>query len=475
MLTPQETDELMRDHAPARRRRDVDRLHHPQAARGPAVADRITVIRRGKVVGDGRADRHRGRARLAHGRARRCSLGVDKAPAAAGRGRAGRAPTLRVIDDAGTAPLDGISFDVRARRDRSPSPASQGNGQTELTEASLGPAAAPTPGRCGWTGAELRRARRRRACSTPGVGFVPEDRQHDGLVGSFSIAENLVLDLHDASPFASRPRVRPGRRARATPSSASRSSTSAPPRRRRRRRTLSGGNQQKVVLAREMSRPLRLLVAAQPTRGVDVGSIEFVHQRIVAERDRGTAVVIVSTELDEVLALADRIVVHVPRPDRRRGRARRRQPRRPRPDDGRRAPPDEAAEPAEAPTATPAADRRSRDRAASRRHRTPPAAAPGCAAGRTLRDGHRASLIAALAVVLALVVGAVLIAVGDAAASQTPRATSSPARRHVHRGLGRRSRDAYSALFQGAVFDPEPRRHRGAAPAHRDADVRRRR
>jgi simple sugar transport system ATP-binding protein len=137
---------------------------------------------------------------------------------------------------------------------------------------------------------------------------VPEDRTHDGLVGSFSVAENLILDLFDQKPFATGlsldlDKVRTNAEERVqeydvrTPSIQAHAST------------LSGGNQQKVVLARELSRSLRLLVVAQPTRGLDVGSMEFVHRRIVAERDAGAAVVLVSTELDEVLGLADRIAV----------------------------------------------------------------------------------------------------------------------------------------------------------------------
>ena len=140
---------------------------------------------------------------------------------------------------------------------------------------------------------------------------MPEDRLHDGLVGSFTLAENLVLDTYDTRPFASRGVLDLGRiasnaqerleefdvRPRTPPAAAS---------------TLSGGNQQKVVLARELSRPLKLLIVSQPTRGLDVGSMEFVHKRIVAERDTGAAVVLVSTELDEVLALADRIAGEVP-------------------------------------------------------------------------------------------------------------------------------------------------------------------
>jgi simple sugar transport system ATP-binding protein len=141
-----------------------------------------------------------------------------------------------------------------------------------------------------------------------GVGFVPEDRKEDGLVAAFSVAENLMLDRANGAPFVKLGSVQLAYlaefaqeklgefdiRAQSVASHAS---------------NLSGGNQQKVVLARELSRSLRLFVAAQPTRGLDVGSIEFVHSQIVATRDAGLPVIVVSTELDEVTALADRIAV----------------------------------------------------------------------------------------------------------------------------------------------------------------------
>jgi len=141
-----------------------------------------------------------------------------------------------------------------------------------------------------------------------GVSFIPEDRKKDGLVSEFSIAENLMLDSSFQSRFTKGLNIDfPARRKIAedlvqrfdvrTPSSQTLASK------------LSGGNQQKVVVARELSRDGNLLIAAQPTRGVDVGSIEFIHQQILAERDSGRAVILISTELDEVLALADRIAV----------------------------------------------------------------------------------------------------------------------------------------------------------------------
>jgi ABC-type uncharacterized transport system ATPase subunit len=141
-----------------------------------------------------------------------------------------------------------------------------------------------------------------------GVGFVPEDRKHDGFVGSFSVAENLVLNQHEERPFArgvalDLQSIRRNAEERVREFDIRTQSVDSPV------GSLSGGNQQKVVLARELSRPLAALIANQPTRGVDVGAIEFLHSRLVAERDRGTAVLIVSTELDEVVALADRIAV----------------------------------------------------------------------------------------------------------------------------------------------------------------------
>lgn len=182
----------------------------------------------------------------------------------------------------------------------------QGNGQTELVETICG-LRHPVAGTVTLDGAELV-GRSVREVLAAGVGHVPEDRTVDGLVAEMSVAENLVLDLYDRPPFARGVRldprqVRENAEQRTAEFDVRTRSVDAPA------STLSGGNQQKVVLAREMSRPLRLLIASQPTRGLDVGSIEFVHRRIVAERDLGTPVLIVSTELDEVLALADRIVV----------------------------------------------------------------------------------------------------------------------------------------------------------------------
>jgi len=182
----------------------------------------------------------------------------------------------------------------------------QGNGQTELCEALMGlrPTAA---GRVTLDGRDLTHAtpaERLRA----GIAYVPEDRQEDGLIGDFSVADNMVLDQYNKPPFASGINLKLGAIAanaaeRVQEFDVRTTSAQAPV------GTLSGGNQQKVILARELAREHKVLIASQPTRGLDVGSIEFVHRRIVEQRDHGVAVLIVSAELDEIYALADRIAV----------------------------------------------------------------------------------------------------------------------------------------------------------------------
>ncbi|GEL95676.1 ABC transporter ATP-binding protein [Cellulomonas composti] len=303
VLTPQETDELI---GIMRQLKEsgtsiVFITHKLREVR--AIADRITVIRRGKVVGEASpTSTEQELASLMVGRS--VSLGVDKGPAEPGEETV-QVRGLTVIDPAGVRQVDDVSFGVR-RGEILAIAGVQGNGQTELTEVMLG-LTQPVAGSVQLDGDELV-GRSVKEVLRAGVGFVPEDRTIDGLVSEFSVAENLVLDLHDVPPFArsvqmNLAKVRANAEQRTVEFDVRTPSVEAAA------GTLSGGNQQKVVLAREMSRPLRLFIASQPTRGLDVGSIEFVHQRIVQERDHGTPVIIVSTELDEVLGLADRIVV----------------------------------------------------------------------------------------------------------------------------------------------------------------------
>ncbi|OYO21017.1 heme ABC transporter ATP-binding protein [Enemella dayhoffiae] len=304
VLTPQEIDELM---AVMQRLKDEGRAivfitHKLREVR--AVADRITVIRRGKVVGEASPGATESElAELMVGRA--VQLTVDKAPPAADGEVRLSVQDLRVLSPAGQVVVNDVSFDVRGGEILCIAGV-QGNGQTELAEALIG----TTPvsgGRVRLDGREITRSTPKQTIDA-GLGFVPEDRKHDGFVSSFSVAENLVLNSFDEKPFArglslDLKRIRRNATDRVEEFDIRTQSIDTPV------GSLSGGNQQKVVLARELSRPLSLLIASQPTRGVDVGAIEFLHQRIVAERDNGTAVIIVSTELDEVAALADRIAV----------------------------------------------------------------------------------------------------------------------------------------------------------------------
>ncbi|GAB4083961.1 ABC transporter ATP-binding protein [Myceligenerans cantabricum] len=303
VLTPQETDELM---AIMRQLRDsgaaiVFITHKLREVR--EVADRITVVRHGKVVGEASptasdADL----ASLMVGRAVELKVQKDEPQYTENMLRV---DGLRVVDEAGTMVVDDVSFEVRGGEVLVVAGV-QGNGQTELTEALLG-LQADVSGRITLDGHALTGLSVRKVLDQ-GVGFVPEDRTHDGLVGEFTIAENLMLDRSAGPPFVRSGSLqltyRDGFAHEAVSEYDVRTQGIDTPVGR-----LSGGNQQKVVLARELKRDLRLFVAAQPTRGVDVGSIEFIHKQIVATRDAGVPVVVVSTELDEATALADRIMV----------------------------------------------------------------------------------------------------------------------------------------------------------------------
>lgn len=303
VLTPQETDELM---AIMRQLRDegtsiVFITHKLREVR--EVADRITVIRLGKVVGEASPTATNAElASLMVGRA--VELTVHKDAPKIGAGGLS-VSDLRVVTPNGAVVVDSVSFDVKPGEVLALAGV-QGNGQTELVEAIVG-LADRVSGSITLDGVELV-GKSVRGILDEGVGFVPEDRTEDGLVGGFSVAENLILDRSGDSDFVRGGTIRRAAldefaKARIEEYDIRTQGPDIPA------GTLSGGNQQKVVIAREMSRELKLLVAAQPTRGVDVGSIEFIHTRIVETRDSGVPVLVVSTELDEVAALADRIAV----------------------------------------------------------------------------------------------------------------------------------------------------------------------
>ncbi|MGV9182349.1 ABC transporter ATP-binding protein [Arcanobacterium canis] len=303
VLTPQETDELM---AIMRQLADAGTsivfiTHKLREVR--AVADDITVIRRGKVVGQ--ADPKSSESDLATMMVGRpVMMKVDKKPANLGP-EALKFEDVTYIDSVGTHVLDHVSFSLH-RGEVLAIAGVQGNGQTELAESVLG-LIHPDAGSITLEGKELQRKNPREILEA-GVGFVPEDRMKDGMIASFSIAENLVLDQYRDAPFGSGLSIKPNVILKNAEEKRDeydiRLTAITDP-----ISTLSGGNQQKVVVAREMSRDLDLLVVNQPTRGVDVGSIEFIHQRVVEVRDSGVPVLLISSELDEIEALADRIAV----------------------------------------------------------------------------------------------------------------------------------------------------------------------
>ncbi|MDN5594498.1 MAG: ATP-binding cassette domain-containing protein, partial [Brevibacterium sp.] len=212
---------------------------------------------------------------------------------------------LTVVDKADNVVVDDVSFDVR-RGEILAVAGVQGNGQTELAETIIG-LSEPRLGTVTLDGKNLVGQSVKDRLGA-GIGFVPEDRSTDGIIAEFAIRENMILDVYDRPPYAKGLNLKTSVITEAAKQKVEefdiRLGSVVDP-----IATLSGGNQQKVVLSRELGRELRLFIASQPTRGLDVGSIEFVHKRVIAERDAGTPCLIVSTELDEVYGLADRIAV----------------------------------------------------------------------------------------------------------------------------------------------------------------------
>jgi ABC-type uncharacterized transport system ATPase subunit len=268
------------------------------------IADRITVLRQGKRIDTvPRAGATpEGLARLMVGR--EVVLRVEKPPAEPGDTLL-EVADLTVLDDRGLEAVRGTSFEVRAGEIVGIAGV-DGNGQTELIDALTG-LRRPSSGRIVAAGKDITSAGSRE-CLDLGVGHIPEDRQLRGLVLDFTLAENLALHDFRKEPdskwgwlYPKRLVQRAARLLKEFDVRGGRPETRAA--------ALSGGNQQKVVVAREVSRDPRILVAAQPTRGLDVGAIEFVHRRLVEERDKGRAILLLSFELEEILSLSDRILV----------------------------------------------------------------------------------------------------------------------------------------------------------------------
>ena len=304
VLTPQESNELFRImHDLTEKGVSIIFITH-KLKEVLAIADRIVVLRGGRSVGEARpAESTEGSlAELMVGR--KVILQVDKEDAHPGE-TVLTIDNLEVLDDRKQRVVKGLSLEVRAGEILGVAGV-QGNGQREFVEALTGLRAIAS-GNIRISGQETTHFTPRRITELD-VAHIPEDREKHGLVMPYSIADNLVLNRYYHAPFSRNAILARDKIAEngtrlvkqfdvRTPSIYTHAGN------------LSGGNKQKVIVAREFSRPVKLLIANQPTRGIDVGSIEFIHNQIVAQRDAGVAVLLVSAELDEVLSLADRVAV----------------------------------------------------------------------------------------------------------------------------------------------------------------------
>jgi simple sugar transport system ATP-binding protein len=304
VLTPQEAEEFFKVvHSLVEQGKSVIFISH-KLKEVLEISDRITVLRNGKVVGTTTPDKATEASLASMMVGREVILTVDKKPAKPGETVLDVAD-LRVLDDRRLSAVNGVSFQVRAGEILGVAGV-QGNGQKELVEALTG--LRPfVSGKVTLLGKNISQASPR-AIREAGSAHVPEDRQSDGLVLSFPIKDNLVLNTYYEPPFARGLNLQ-GQKIDAVASERVKQFDIRTPSISIPASTLSGGNQQKVIVAREFSRPIKLLIAAQPTRGLDVGSIEYIHGQIVKKRDEGCAVLLVSPELDEIMSLSDRIAV----------------------------------------------------------------------------------------------------------------------------------------------------------------------
>jgi simple sugar transport system ATP-binding protein len=303
VLTPQETDELLNIMRTLREKGTSIIFITHKLREVKDVADKITIIRLGKVVGSASPDTSQeDLASMMVGR--QVDLTPNKSDTKTGRVVLD-INKINVSNALGRKIINSLSLQVKAGEILAIAGV-QGNGQSELTRAILN-LEDHVDGSIKLDGQEILGLTVQDALRK-GIAYIPESRELDGLIGSFSIAENLILDVHDLAPVASRGQL--------NNEYINQNSTKLVKEFDIRTQSifenvsaLSGGNKQKVVLARELSRDVKLVVASQPTRGLDVGSIEFVYEKLLSERSANRAILLISSELDEVLELADRIAV----------------------------------------------------------------------------------------------------------------------------------------------------------------------
>jgi simple sugar transport system ATP-binding protein len=304
VLTPQEADELFKImRALTAKGKSIIFITH-KLREVLRAADRITVIRLGKVIGSTTPKKATESKLASMMVGRDVLLRVDKRSKKPGKPVL-EVSDLKVTDDRNHLTVEGVSFDVHAGEVVGIAGV-QGNGQTELVEALTG-LRQPFSGRIKLQGKNITSAHPREITEI-GVAHIPEDRQRDGLVLSFPVADNLVLNSYYHKPYAKGVILQEDKIV-ANAKQTIRNFDVRTPSAMTSVGSLSGGNQQKVIVARELSRPVKLVIASQPTRGLDVGSIEYIHKQLIARRDQGAAVLVVSSELDEIMQLSDRIAV----------------------------------------------------------------------------------------------------------------------------------------------------------------------
>ncbi len=305
VLTPQETEELFEVMQNLREQGNTIVFITHKIKEVLAISDRVSVLRRGELIGTRNTSETSDRELAEMMVGREVLLRVEKTPATPGD-TVISIEGLSVRDQRGTEAVKDVSLDIRSGEVLGIAGV-EGNGQQQLVEAITG-LTRPESGRITLHGHPIHnlnpmRIKKRR------VSYIPEDRHKRGLILDYSVSDNLILGLHTDHPFVERFLFRNEKRIKENARKLVEEYDIRPPNPEQIIKTLSGGNQQKVIVAREFSRNPEFLVCSQPTRGLDIGAIEFIHQEIIRQRDQGTAVLLVSAELDEILSLSDRIAV----------------------------------------------------------------------------------------------------------------------------------------------------------------------